>query len=384
MAVYVTASVTARCWKQHVCCACGCVYRYILERTGSASGGPGTGQATRAAYDANRAILSGIEEHPCPDCGVVQPDMVGKSKATWHLTFTAITGVILLFIFLPALGGSLPLDRAGEAAAAVAGFALLGHLVTALYNPNWSLKGNQEESRGKMRQGEMVVDSPGQPMNPAAVPANLTAAHLVCLMAILAAPLGFLAARFVSQQYPMPRNPGCTPDVISPGESVRIPIETKVRTYGGYWCATASAKLLNADELGVTAPFHAGSETHRWNRMLVVKDSDNPLEGINPWVKLIIPDDPALSGKKLRLQVTLMLTYPIQARRGADPLEAATKVQREVSLELAEAGAERLYRLAWYVGGGGGMAGCVLGGLVLTLLGLVTRSHAITPRTYLL
>jgi hypothetical protein len=383
MAVIVTAAVTARCWKQHTCCACGCVYRYLLERTRSASGGPGSGAATQATYSATNAILKGIEERPCPSCGVVQPDMAGKSKAFWHLTFTAITGGILLLITLPTLGGRLPFDKAGEAAAAVAGFALLGHLVTALCNPNWSLKGNQKESRARMEAGEMLVDRNGGPLNPAAIPTNINAVHLLCLLAILVSPLGFLAARFVSDRYPMPRNAGLQPDVVGPGDTVKIPVETKLRTHGGYWYATASVKVLNADELGVTAPFHAGTQSERWGKIIAVNDSRNPLEPIKPWAKVAIPNDPELGGKTVKLQINLTVTYPMAA--GARGLQdVSSKISTEAEVQLTGAGADRLYKQAWYVGGGAGMACSILGGLVLALMGQVLKSYAIPPQTYML
>ncbi len=384
VAVIVTASVTARCLKQHTCCACGCVFRYVLERTASASGGPGEDQAYRATRSVTEALLSGTEEHACPGCGVIQPDMAGKSKAFWHTAFTAITGVLLLLIVLPTLTGKIPLDRAGEAAACVAGFALLGHLVVALWNPNWSLAGNRTESEAEMRAGKVSVERPGGPLDPAAVPANLTLAHALCILAILAAPLGFLAARLVSELNPMPRNPALEPDVVGPGDAVQIPIEASMRTYGGYWVATAVVKALNADELGITPTLIGGSKTDKWGRVLHVSDGKAPFEPIKPWAKVTLPDDPNLGGKTLRLRVSLNITYPTDARRGGNHPEASTLVTREVEIHLADAGADRLYKQAWYYGAGLGLAGCVLGGLALAALGRMLRARATPPQTFML
>src|SRR5690349_12218308 len=131
MAVFITSTVTARCWKEHTCIACGCEYRYLFERTARATGGPGTSPGTDATYKAMKALYKGVKECPCPTCGTVQPDMVAKGKVTWHLAFTAITGVILALVVLAALDGALPLDGAGQVAAAVVGFGLLGHLIVA-------------------------------------------------------------------------------------------------------------------------------------------------------------------------------------------------------------------------------------------------------------
>lgn len=384
MAVIVTTTVTARCWKQHTCCACGCVYRYLLERVRAASGSPGGGAATEAAYSANRALLNGIEERPCPNCGVVQPDMVGKSKAGWHLLFTALTGTLLLLIVLPTIGGYIPLDRAGEAAAGVAIFALLGHLVVALFGPNWSLKDNQKESRDRMQAGEMAVDTDGREPNYAAMPRNLTASHLLCLVALLIAPLGFLAPRVVSGLYPMPRNEGLQPDVVGPGDSVKVPIDSPLRTYGGNWFGIATAEALNAEELGISGPLRAATHSQRWGKIISVKDSKSPLEPIQPWARVTVPDDPTLGGKTLRVRVELTITYPVDMQRGGVSVDRAARVQREVEMVLAEAGSGGLYKQAWLIGGGVGLTGCVLGGLALTLLGQALRWSAPTPRTFLL
>src|SRR5271166_1196346 len=108
MAVIVTYTATAsgRCWKQHTCSACSCVYRYVFERTAKASGGPGTDVRTIADHRLAIALRDEIDDCPCPCCGLVQPDMVGRSKYSWHFWFTLLSGVLLLFFSLPAFVGS--------------------------------------------------------------------------------------------------------------------------------------------------------------------------------------------------------------------------------------------------------------------------------------
>src|SRR5437660_904739 len=82
MPVIVTSTITARCWKQHTCTACGCVYQYLFERTRSASGGTGEDTSGKARLKLARALRNGIDECPCPTCGIIQADMVARDKVT--------------------------------------------------------------------------------------------------------------------------------------------------------------------------------------------------------------------------------------------------------------------------------------------------------------
>src|SRR5262249_20353396 len=117
---------------------------------------------------------------------------------------------------------------------------------------------------------------------------------------------------------------------------------------------------------------------------LNVSDAKSPWEHIKPWIDLAIPNEPALGGKTVKLLVTMHITHPVRARRGGNHPEATTKIEKEVTLQLAEAGNEQVYKQAWQAGCAVGLGGCLLGGFVLTFLGYTMRWNANPPRTFAL
>jgi hypothetical protein len=376
MAVIVTTTITARCWKQHTCSACGCVYRYLFTRKKAASGTPHDNTRGQAELKIARAIRNDIDECPCPTCGLVQPDMVGKYKKTWHLVFTVVTGVILGLIVLSANNGGLPLDQAGKVAAAVAGFAVLGHLMTALGNPNARPARNRKDVQQQLAAGKVEVVRPGTTPNFAAVPPNLSVVQAACLLAIFVAPAAFLAVVWVSDRHPMPRNQALKPDVIGPGDIVTIPMKTSIQSIGGYWRGSPTVKVLNAAETGTPSKLVATSDPAGWGKIITVKSSSDPFDPIKPWVKVSIPEDASLGGKVLRLQVALAVSFPVETRKGGNHIEKSSVVQQQVEIHLAEAGLDRLYKDTWNKGIIVGLGGCLLGGLGLTFLNQRLKSLA--------
>jgi hypothetical protein len=89
--------------KQHTCAACGCVFRYTVHKTVAATG------MTQARAEANLQALarqqvqgwqadpaSLVETHPCPSCGLIQPEMVGWTRIS-HAIACGLAVVYLLF-----------------------------------------------------------------------------------------------------------------------------------------------------------------------------------------------------------------------------------------------------------------------------------------------
>lgn len=376
MPVIVTSTATARCWKQHTCSACGCIFRYVFTRSASASGSPDHDTRSVAQHKLAKALHFDIEEYPCPTCGYIQPDMVSKGKKNWHLTFTILSGVFLLLIVLAAHKGSLALDEAGKVAAVVAAFGVLGHVLTALGNPNARPARNLKQVQKETLAGKVEVVQPGTAPNFDGVPPNLSGLQALCLLALLATPLAFLAVVWVSERHPTPRNPTLKPIVVGPGDTVSVPLKTSLSSVGGYWRGNPTVKVLNATETGAPNRLAAYSDSDGWGKVLHVKDGKSPLEPIQPWVKVVVPQDPNLGGKSLRLQVALTVSYPVEARKGGNHAEQSSTVQQEVEVHLAEPGAELLHKEAWSSGVGVGLGGCFLGGLGLLILCRLLKAQA--------
>src|SRR5436309_598968 len=128
------ATVKYKCWKQHTCSGCGCVYRYLMERQGTGQGG--TREAAGAAADAQgiKALTTQVDQQPCPHCGIHQPDMVGASRGKVHqgLWWLALVGLPVAFFIGNAISDFSLWPWLG------AGFALLllvFHTLSARRNP---------------------------------------------------------------------------------------------------------------------------------------------------------------------------------------------------------------------------------------------------------
>jgi hypothetical protein len=376
MAVVVTTTITGRCWKQHTCSACGCVYRYIFERTGSASGGPGVNVRGLAEVRLAKALNEDVDQCPCPSCGLVQPDMVGRGKYYWHFVLALWGGILLGFFSLPAFIGDVPRTELGKLAAMVAAIFAFFHLTTALGHPNGNLKRNRDRVQTRVAVGTVEVVRPGTTPNFAAAPPNMALVQGLCLLAVLLAPLGFLAAPFATADKPLPRNPDLRPEVIAPGDKVTIKMPTDLRSVGGYWRGNIpTVTVLNAGETGAPATLFAATNAESWGKQMAVKDKKDPFEAMDPWIRVTIPDESNLGGKSLRLQMKVAVTYPIAGGTGGYPEKTIT-LQKEIEIQVADAGLAHSYKNIWAIGMSVGLGCSLLGGCFLAMLAKGTKDLA--------
>src|ERR1700722_11110074 len=185
MPVFYKSTVWAKCWKQHTCSACGCVYRYKFER--SAVGNSGAPEVARLNAQAalNNKMRHEIDVRPCPNCGLVQPDMIAKGKLPWHAVFAVLSLVLLPLVLIPAMANGMSLDVAAVIAAGVVGVAALGHLGVALYDFIADREKNKRDAERDVAQGKTEVATSGSADNFRPTPSNLSFAHLTCLVAVL-------------------------------------------------------------------------------------------------------------------------------------------------------------------------------------------------------
>src|SRR5262245_40780716 len=98
MAAKYRATITLNCWKQHVCANCGGAFRYRFRRKVQGEASTKEAAEQSAQLSAVTTLKSEVDEHPCPTCGVYQPDMIGSRRAFRHglLTFLAALAFIAL------------------------------------------------------------------------------------------------------------------------------------------------------------------------------------------------------------------------------------------------------------------------------------------------
>jgi hypothetical protein len=378
MPVIYTATVKARCQKQHTCLACGCVYRYPMEKTVVRSSG-NPEEATQAAHDATSKFLQKeISSVPCPSCGLIQPDMVAQSKVPWHFR-TALTALILLFLFQLPAGQGRAYEGTAMMLTAVAGFAALIHIFTALSNPNTNRVANQARSEQARFNGRLEMVAPASRPEMYAPPGNLNAWHGLGLLLVIGAVGAFAAPLFFRPPAPFATNPELTPSLVGPGDQVTVQFpEWQLPSLQGRWRGKPEVVVLNNEELGIASTLEAVGSNDTWNDLKVGKNDIEKTVTLS--AKVNLPRESQLSGKELKLKLTMVVTCP---RKGTYNRveERQTPVTKEFSVHLADGEGLRSFRWVWWLCVAGGIFGSVFGGMLLAVQGVVLKLYAQPPLT---
>jgi hypothetical protein len=391
MATNFTVSRTIECWKKHTCTGCGGEYRYKFVRKLQAQGG-----TERKALDAlqkkiESAVGAEVDMRPCPTCGRVQPDMVGQEKATAH----TVVGVLALLICIApvvlgatyVLTGNVPTFLV----AGVLGVAALLQILVAFENHNRNTDKNLDKlqkylddgSLEQVRAGDTSQMGPGIPLMRGGVLIGLVLVLLSVVLALL--PFGFQTLNGLAF------NADTKPDVISPGDEVKLYFTTRIDCAKNYWrsvsqeairknmpkmpgfniqlgeielpYAPPTVKIDNAAELGLPdLPIHASASDATWGQQMHVKNSQ---KHTHPWIwaKVTLPNDEKLAGKTIQLSVSLDVQYPSVS--GDQFFTRTDNVQQTFSLNMARKGEGATYGMLWWIGLAGGPVLGLIGALVL-------------------
>lgn len=396
MATTFNVSRTIECWKKHTCSGCGGEYRYKFVRKLTAQG-----NSERAALDAlnkkiDSAVGSEVDKRPCPTCGRVQPDMIGQEKATAH-TVTSILALLLAAIPIVlgatyVLGGNLP----AFIVAGILGLALLLHFLVAIENLNKNPERNIEKAATFIDDGSMQQVSAGDTTNLAPAPGLIRGGQCVGLTLAFIAVLAAFAPAGYQMMSGFAFNSDTKPDVISPGDKVKLYLPTNIDCVKNNWRSVSLEKavmnmpklpggninpalnanfdflpyhpptvtITNAAELGISStPLDSSSSQDTWGQEFRVKSSQ---KHTHPWIwaAATIPNDEKLEGKTIQLKVEMDLLYPKVSGDKFDP-HIDNGVTHTFPLTLAKKGESSLYTTIWWGGLVGGAVLMLIAGLVL-------------------
>lgn len=157
---YYRATMRRGCWKEHRCVECGSTFRYMFETVQEALGD----RPDAAVWDVERKVDASLWEdvamHPCPVCGLYQPDMIGQMQYSLHGGLFVAQAVVLgLMVLILDLSPASPTVR-GIAAGAAGLFAAIS-LWAAVGNRNRNLRRNLARAEREIAEGVMVVESRG-------------------------------------------------------------------------------------------------------------------------------------------------------------------------------------------------------------------------------
>lgn len=367
MGTTYTQTVEVSVWKEHKCAKCATVYRYLFKRQMKGEGGSEQAAARAAEQAVVHALENEVDLHPCPECGLFQPDMVASQRHTRHLwTFLASLPVYLVLLIL-VLCDILTLS---STAVVATGFAVLfaaAHIGIASVNPNSDLEANRKQGRRLAKNGDIWVPEDKQPAELAdkAIGSGVGTGHYACYAMLAGAVLAFFLPMGLRLALGMKTNANLYPEVAGPGDSPYLYFPNKLNSVKSYWSATPAITIENAKDLGVSPTMGGTSKTDTWGTSISVKSNEKNGSFI-PWVRLQIPSDANLAGKTLQLRISLNIRSPKLS--GNSFIDSNDTVQHAATIQLSGSGAGGMFRTLFWVGFLGGTALlCGAGGLLLVV-----------------
>lgn len=362
-----TASADIRAIKIHECVLCGTKFHYLMERSVQGQGATQDGARENLATNAQATMESNVDTHPCPTCGMVQPEMVGATRSFQH-GFQFWLALIVAGV-LSIVAGT---HGAHFASVIQAGVVLYGALalwgyVTASTNPNERLADGHAKALAEVADGTLTIleegdkDRPKVP-HPDRVTEGVHMPAMVMLVTAMALTMGAEGLRMASGT---PLNDAWYPAVVGPGDTSSYYFDQQIRSLKGYWRGKSFAVLLGLPDevLGELEPESVDEgavrcETHTkdndWGSSIRVKSSEKRTSS-TIYTDVTIPDAESLGGLEVQMKTAILYQYP--AMDGSSSFKVEQNViAEEPKLKLAGPGAGAAYaRNCWLGIGGSGL-----------------------------
>jgi hypothetical protein len=275
------------------------------------------------------------EVHPCPSCGVIQPEMLFWRPLSQMVGFiVALLGALILFglSLRPLQHG--PLEWIGIA---IFMLAALVHFVATFWDANHDCEANLAKARRQEAAGLLLTIEPGNRVGGA--PRSWHTWHLPVLVLIALAPFAFVyPLHYLASNPEPPTNPHLTPAVVRGGEEVSYRLQNARASGVGPWRGQPEVRVVNARELGVPDRLKASGSNEEWGSSVSVLRArgSGPLSNGNlqPLIQFTLPEGEDMGGKELRLEVTMPMTYAVlQGTRNFS--DATTTVHERLTVRLA-------------------------------------------------
>ncbi len=363
------ASANVSCWKQHVCVACECTFRYLLTRKVTAQGGTREAAMVNLQKQMAKTVSQEVDYCPCPECGVVQPDMVAARRRGRALL--GLLGLIPLAIGW-LLGGiyAVPIATSAIAAGCGAAGAALMLFLTNRVQPNRRPEANRVQVLKRLKDESMVIDaSSGSASNVAYdgtdVSPTAWGAFGVGCVAVLAA----LSPWILSSISGWTVNQNWYPAVAGPGDASRYYMQGKLSSLKGMWRGSAGAKVINAADLGLANPMlTAKTKSSSWGNTISGKSPSNSNNRM--YLDVNLPTDASLAGNELSMDVATDVQFPYMV--GNSFQDERRQFREAAKLRLASPGAGATYVAAWRYGN---ILATIL--ILASCLGLYRMQHSL-------
>jgi hypothetical protein len=376
-----TVPLGSKIESQHTCVACGCVFRYPLERVAKLHSGANSALAASAEMERQRMTThlqyhpeDGVEEHPCPTCGLIQPDMTSGGKAM-HVAGAALAAAAFIGLLLAWAFGSRPAVELTLLGVGVFVAVAVTQIAGILASPNWRRRANLTRAEKEVASGHLRQVRPGSDGAAPVSSAGRPVQRLLALLLVIVAPAAFLGSIIYEANHSPPTNPGLEPTIVCPGDTVKCPLtdlSIEGAADGQYWRGQPTVRVLNAAEIGGPETLDAKGSDRIWGHLADPQRPDHSLNApLTPTIQLTVPDDDDLGGQTLLLEVKMKMSYAyLSYDQSSSTVLTSTEtktVSKVVTVRLAPAGYNESTQLAFLIGLGGA-AVSVLGGAWLAAL----------------
>jgi hypothetical protein len=356
MATTYKSTIEVNVWKEHACIGCGSRFRYLFKRKKTGQGGSPDAASAAARKAVLNALQNEVDMHPCPGCGLYQPDMVGSQRWTRHLWLFLASAAVLLLVFILKLTDVMTSGTAAWTAAGACGLLALGHWLIDRSNPNRDLERNHQHAQRKVEGGALWVspDSKAQPESSEPPRFGWSSKHTVAYVLLSLGLLALASPELLRLVHGWPANKEWYPLAAGPGDEPYAYFPNSITSVKGYWQGNAAAVVLNANEVGLATPqLRATSQNDQWGETIRIGSKESKTSTKTLWARVVLPADKQLEGKTLTIKMALDVTYPELQGNQWQPVKGHYEHTQDI--RLSDAGAGGHYQVLWWGGYFGGV-----------------------------
>jgi hypothetical protein len=229
---------------------------------------------------------------------------------------------------------------------------IAAHTWTIMRFPNNLAEANRIRANNQVRHFLIWIDrGPDRKENERQAPESIQPGNTfwTLLVAFLVSLTLFVSCDVLRWVQGWPSNAGWRPEVIGPGDSAWVFLPKTIQSLKGHWNGQADALLETTDAPGVFIPVAASTRTDGWGHMIEVKQGEsNSTQHL--WIRIQMPDDPKLAGKKVRVHMALNVAFPVLDWNQHQFHIRQDAVEHIEEIDMAPSGAGTTFWLAWYAG----------------------------------
>lgn len=359
MATTYTATVNIQCLKEHTCVGCEGKYSYLLTREIKGQGGTQQVALTNAQNKAVQSMENDVDFHPCPACGIVQPEMVADVKSGYAWTALVLGLIIIAVALICGLAQGMRIMTSAYVAVAGAILSTLIFAIGAIYNPNKNLQANIAKSQQKIAEKQIVVTEEASPTNVVDRYSGILMSNIVGMVFAAATILVLAAPVLLTAVNGWNLNESTYPAVAGPGDTTTFYFNESLKSLKGKWYGNVGV-MVNNPEIGIGANALTGkTKSESWGNQIDDESSTNTM-----WAQVDFPSNlEDVVGKTADLSFVVRVTFPTAVGAGFANQNRAFKHNAKVTLSGAGSGA--LFYSSWLYG--------QLAGLVMLMI--ATGAH---------